>query len=278
MSKPTRVRLPAWRYGRVVAIAVIVAIGVNLVVWAVADWHLADMHVYQDAAMRVRDGEALYGGDVDALNAYRYAPWFAYAWVPITYLPQPVINLGWSAVLLVASAVAVGAAARTPGSTRWLVVMLMAPILFGISAGGNVQGPMLALLMLGVPRRWAGMAIGVAASLKVVPLLLMLILLAQRRWWQAVAACATAALLWLPVAWMDADPVTFDPGLARTLPEPAWMATALVAASVASVLALRRSRYAAVAASTAAVLALPRLFVYEITLLLTGMLAIRDTR
>lgn len=39
MSAP---RLTTWRVARLVAIANIVAIGVNSVVWAVAGWHLAD--------------------------------------------------------------------------------------------------------------------------------------------------------------------------------------------------------------------------------------------
>src|SRR5688500_6182002 len=84
--------LPAWRFARVIAIAVIVAIGVISIVYAIFDWHLADMHGYQDAPPRIRAGEPLYGGDVDALSAYHYAPWFAYAWVPRTYLPQIVID------------------------------------------------------------------------------------------------------------------------------------------------------------------------------------------
>src|SRR5688572_27061268 len=108
-------RLPAWRFARLIAIAVIVAIGVNSIVYAIFDWHLADMHVYQDAALRIRAGEPLYGGDVDALSAYRYAPWFAYAWVPLTYLPQIVIDVGWSIFLLAGSALALWPGIRLGG-------------------------------------------------------------------------------------------------------------------------------------------------------------------
>lgn len=268
-------RLPAWRVARLVAIAVIVAIGVNSIVWAIADWHLADMHVYQDAALRIRRGEQLYGGAVDALSAYRYAPWFAYAWVPLTYLPQPIVDVGWSVFLLAGSAFALWPGLREGGRSQLLVLLFMAPILFAISAVGNVHGPVLALLMLGIPRRWAGLAVGFTASLKLIPIVLTLIFVAQRRWWQVVIAVGTAAVLWLPAAFMDAATVTFDPGPARTLPEPVWPLVAAAAILGAGVLAWRRSRYVALAAASAAVLAIPRLFVYEISLLLVGTLGLR---
>ncbi|MGI8929495.1 MAG: glycosyltransferase 87 family protein [Candidatus Limnocylindrales bacterium] len=265
-------RIAGWRYARLVAIAVIVAIGVNSIVWAIADWHLADMHVYQDAALRIRAGEPLYGGDVDSLSAYRYAPWFAYAWVPLTYLPQGMIDFGWSVFLVTGSALAIWASLRGGGHSRVLLALVMAPILFGISAIGNVQGPMLALLMIGLPRRWAGLAVGVAASLKLAPLILALIFLAQRRWWQFLTAVATTTVLWLPAVWMAIDPVTFDSGLARTLPQPLWLAVAAVGLISATALAWKRSRHVTLAAALAAVLAIPRLFVYDISLLLVGTL------
>ena len=258
------------RIARLVAIAVIVAIGVNSVVWAIADWHLADMHVYQDAALRLRAGQQLYGGDVDTLSAYRYAPWFAYAWIPLTLLPQPVIDVGWSAFLLAGSAIATWLVVRPATRPRVALALLVGPILFGISAIGNLQGPMLALLMLGMPRRWAGLAIGLAASLKVAPLLLALALVAERRWMQAAIAVTASVILWAPVLWLGAEPITLDPGLARTLPVPVWLLVAGVALSIAVFLAWQRSRYSALAAAAAALLALPRLFVYDITLLVVG--------
>lgn len=268
----TFLRLPAWRVARLVAIAVILAIGINSIVWAVADWHLADMHVYRDAALRLRAGEPLYGGDVDPLSAYRYAPWFAYAWVPLTYLPQPVIDVGWSVILLGGSAIAVWAGLRAGGRARIVVALLMAPILFAISAGGNIHGPMLALLMLGIPRRWAGLAVGIAASLKLIPIVLVLIFVAQRRWWQVAISLGTAAVLVLPAIFMDAASVTFDPGVARTLPQPLWLLVAVLALGGASALAWRGSRHIALAAAAAAILTLPRLFVYEISILMVGTL------
>ena len=269
---------PRWRVriARAVVLAVVIAIGINAVVWAVLDWHLADMHVYQDAALRIRAGDQLYGGEVGTLNAYRYAPWFAYAWVPLSYLPQPVIDVAWSAFLLTGSAVAIRAVARPITGSTLILSALMAPILFGISAIGNVHGPMMALLVLGMPRRWGGLAVGIAASLKVVPFLLVLVFIAQRRWSQAAVAVATTAVLWLPIVWMDVDLVTLDPGAARSLPDVLWLPMAGMATGVAAVLAWRRSPRAALAAATAAILTLPRLFVYEISLLLVALVEPKD--
>lgn len=74
------------RWARLLVVALVSGVGISIIVLAVADWHLRDMEVYAAAAWRLRDGQALYGGDVDELSAYRYAPWFAYARVPLTWL------------------------------------------------------------------------------------------------------------------------------------------------------------------------------------------------
>ena len=102
--------------------------------------------------------------------------------------------------------------------------------------------------------------------------MLVLFFVAQRRWWQAALAIVTTALLWLPAVGMGAAAVTFDPGSARTLPATVWLLVAGAAVIGAALFARQRSRYTALAASVAAVLSLPRLFVYEISLLLVGAL------
>ena len=44
-----------------------------------------DADAYWQAALRIRDGLPLYGGSrLDETQIYRYAPWFAYAWLPLT--------------------------------------------------------------------------------------------------------------------------------------------------------------------------------------------------
>lgn len=263
------------RASRLVAMAVIVGVGISTLVFAVTDWHLHDMEVYLDAARRIRAGDMLYGGDVDALSAYRYAPWFAYAWVPISHLPEPLIRIGWSAMLLAATFVALLPFARRPS---WLLVALFGPILVGISAIGNVHAAMLALLVWGLPGRWGGVAVGIAASLKLVPILLALRFVAERRWGQLAVAVGVAVALWLPVLAFPIADVTFDPGLARTLPVPLWLTGGFAAIGASALLAVRRSRHTTLASAVAAVALLPRLFVYEISLVILGAVPPRTER
>src|SRR5436309_15843508 len=96
---------PMERYARIVVVAVLVAMAVDEFFYAVKDWPLHDMDVYLGAAMRLRTGLPLYiPGDV-AVDSFWYAPWFAVAWIPMTFLPRLAIAVGWSAVLLAATAV-----------------------------------------------------------------------------------------------------------------------------------------------------------------------------
>lgn len=259
----------AARVARLLIIAILAGIGISLIIFAVADWHLRDMEVYEQAAWRIRSGQPLYAGNVDTLSAYRYAPWFAYAWVPLTYLPPLAVRIGWSIMLLGATLLALWPLAH---GRSLLLVLLFGPILVGITAIGNVHPAMIALLVWGLPRRWGGIAVGVAASLKLVPILLVLHFVAERRWRQAGIAVATAALLWLPVLGYEVAPVSFDPGFARTLATPIWVAVAGIAIVVAGWFAVRRSPFTMLASATAALLSLPRLFVYDISLLMVGAL------
>lgn len=270
MSRLNIGRLPPLNLRRnwpkAVAITVLLAVGVNHVVEAVADWHLHDLHVYADAAERLLAGDELYGGDVNPLNAYRYAPWFAYAFIPLALLPDPVLWVGWSILLLAGSIAALwGLGYSFEGR---VLLLAFAPILFAISAGGNVQALMVAGLAWGLSTKWGWLAVGLAASLKIVPIAFVAVFIAQRRWRQAIASAAVAGLLWLPILAFRVDPVTWDAGLARTLPTPVWLVQAALAAGATLWLAWRRSPLTTLAAGTAAVLALPRLFIYEATMLI----------
>src|SRR5438132_10985738 len=96
---------PFERYGRMLLVAVLVAMAVDEIYYGVRDWPLHDMDVYLGAAIRLRTGQPLYiPGDV-AVDSFWYAPWFAVAWMPLTFLPRLVVAVLWSAVLLAATAV-----------------------------------------------------------------------------------------------------------------------------------------------------------------------------
>ena len=126
------------RLSRIVALAVIIGIGFNHVWWSVADWHLSDMNAYWEAGLRLRLGGALYPpvNDVIASEVYRYSPWFAWLWAPLTLLPRTIVEVAWSVILLASSFVAVWPMVRRGA---WIGVAFFLPILIGISAIGNVH-------------------------------------------------------------------------------------------------------------------------------------------
>lgn len=262
-----------WAFG--LALILLIAIGFVYVREGLTNWNLEDMTAYEAAAMRLRSGEVLYGGDVHLNSAYRYAPWFAYAWVPLTYLPDTIVHLGWSALLLLGAAAAVRPLLRSTKASV-LLFALFAPLMFGSATGGNVQPLMIGLLVVGLGSRWGWIAVGFAASLKLIPLAFCAVFIAERRWWQVVGAVALTLVLWMPVLWMPIDPVTFDTGLARLLPTPLWIVVPVAAAIATLAFAARRSRFTPLAAALAAILALPRLFIYELAILLPAVPRPRD--
>lgn len=251
------------------------AIGAVYVQEALVNWNLLDMSAYQAAASRILAGEVLYGGDVHLNSAYRYAPWFAYAWVPLTYLSESAVRIGWSMLLLLGAAGSVlPLLQRTKSSV--LLLVLFAPLMFGTASGGNVQPLMIGALVWGLSTRWGWLAVGLAASLKLIPLAFCAVFIAERRWWQVAGALLLSALLWMPVIWMPVESVTFQTGIATMLPAPLWVVVPAIGAAIALSFAARRSRFTALASAVAAVLALPRMFVYEIAILLPAI-ATRDS-
>lgn len=269
-AHPTRIQRRVVRLARIVALAVIIGIGINHIYWSIADWHLKDMNAYWDAAVRLRDGHPLFplAIDIEASEVYRYSPWFAWLWMPLTYLPRMVVNVGWSAILLAASAAAVSPLVRM---RAWVGVAFFLPVLIGISAGGNAQALLIAALVLGVERRSGPVWIALAASLKLFPFLFVLTYLGRREWWRAAATTLLTILFTAPFLLYDLSWYVTDAGGAALLWR--WLplyAVALVGAAIASI-AYARTDYGWLASSTAVALALPRFFLYDITYLMIGL-------
>lgn len=257
------------RLARIVVLAIVIGIGFNHVWWSIADWHLDDMNAYWDAGMRLRTGGELFPpvADVLASEVYRYSPWFAWLWTPLTLLPRVVVEVVWSVVLLGASALAVWPLVRRGA---WLAVAFFLPILVGISSGGNVHALLIASLVLGVERRSGPLWIGVAASLKLFPILFVLTYLGRRQWTRAAVACLVAGLLLAPYLLYDlSNYVTTAGGAALLWDWPIVYGIAVVAAVLVA-LRLAPTRHGWLASSMAVVLALPRSFLYDITWLMVA--------
>jgi glycosyl transferase family 87 len=259
------------RWARFGASAGVIGVSVAMLILALRGWTVEDSAAYWEAAMRIREGATLYPPvpDPGASDVYRYAPWFAYLWVPLTFLPKAWVLLGWTVVLVVASVAAAAGLARERRVASRLLAMLFGSMLIWTAARGNVQPLMILALVGGLPRRTGPLWIGLAASLKAVPLAFVLVYLARRDWKAAAWTVAITAALVAPMPMMGWTPI--DPGPSLSLYQQVsplvWSLVASAALSAAVVLAVRRSRFVPVAAGVAAVLALPRLLVYDITFL-----------
>lgn len=273
------------RAARWVSIAVIATFVLAIVWgWALgAGWRLLDMDVYWTAGEQWRATGNPYAPTAATTEhtVYRYAPWFAGLWALLTLLPRGLVAVLWSLVLVAASAAAVVPVLREHGRRALPLATLMGGLLFGMSASGNVQPLMVAALAWFLERRSGPLWIGVAGSLKVVPLLFLVPYAARRQWRSVATGLAVAALLWAP-ALAFALPSTLTSadygGLSASLfaVHPVlWAIAAGAALTAAIALARSGAAYAWLAAGTAAVLALPRFFLYDVTLLLPGARAFR---
>ena len=263
---------PPWiRFARILISALLIGIGADQVVSAIREWPLHDMDVYLAAAGRIRNGEPLYVAGA-AYSTYWYAPWFAVLWVPLSYLPRVAVAIGWSAVLLVATAVICVRLGRI-GPSGLLLALLVGPTLFAVSAGGNVQALMLLPLLSWPSQRSGPLWVAMAASLKLTPILLVLVYVRGREWWSALLTVALTAVLVVPGLFVGllGSQGTLDWGTSILGLSPLLyvVSVGLAAASVFVLPAPIRP----LAAATSAVLALPRLFLYDSTLLCVGTLA-----
>lgn len=259
------------RWARSAVAAVAIGVSVAMIILAIRGWTVEDSSAYWQAALRIRQGLALYPAypDPGASDVYRYAPWFAYLWVPATYLPKAWVMFGWTVLLLVASVAAVAGLAREPRLAPRLLALLFGSMLIWTAARGNVQPLMILALVIGLPRRSGPFWIGLAASLKAVPIAFALVYVAHRDWKAAAWSVGITAALVGPMPLMGWSPIDPGPSLSlyHQLSPAVWAVVACGALGAAVLVAVQGSRYAQVAAGVAAILALPRLLVYDITFL-----------
>ena len=80
------------RLSQLIALAICIGMGLAFAIANAFSWQLEDAEAYWNAALRLRSGGDLYVAvplGADETIAYRYAPWLAWLWIPLTYLPQP---------------------------------------------------------------------------------------------------------------------------------------------------------------------------------------------
>ena len=258
------------RYSRLLVIAIIVGVSLSQMILIIGDWHLRDADAYWNAALRLRAGEPLYPplANSEASEVFRYAPWFAWLWVPLTYLPHELVRVLWSVVLLAASAVALIPLAR---ARAWLLVAFFGFILVGISGPGNVQPLLIASLVWGLERRSGPVWIALAASLKVVPILFAVTYVGRGEWKRAAVAVALTGVLVAPMLMHDLSHYPATAGPAAGLISMPLLYAAVVAAGILVSLRASRTPFAWLASAATVTVAVPRFFVYDISFVLAAM-------
>lgn len=268
---------PIERLARPLLIAVVVGLSIAWLIWAVNGFTLSDSHAYRLAAQRLLSGENIYALPPNQDEAFRYAPWFAAAWIPIAALPRGLGDALWTGLLVMASLLAVLPLARRPTLTGRLLAVLGGTVLLWTAARGNVHPLVMLGLIQGLDRRSGPLWVALAASLKAVPILFALVYVARREWWRALGTLAIAAVLVAPMpllGWkIDAVQAGASLSLYDQVSPVAWGIATVVALVVALGVAWRSPRHAALAAATAAIIALPRLLLYDLTYLLVGATA-----
>ena len=233
-----------------------------------------DWQAYYNAAERLRFGEPLYPlvADPGTASVYRYPPWFAALWVPLTYLPREIVSVAWVSAMFLAMLAALLPLVASQRRPAILLGALLMPFLAQAAIHGNVQPLLVALLVYGIDGRWGPVSIGIAASLKGFPIIYSVRYALRGEWRNFATAIGVAAVLASTLLLADLSNYPLYPGSLAGLwliSPVAWGLGAIAAVGIAAWLA--RSQAGWFAASVAVVMSIPRLLYYDMTfLVVTG--------
>lgn len=253
-----------WRYP---VLAGCVLIALYLMSDAVQDINVHDLDAYWNAALRIREGQPIYvvPDDIHSYDIYRYAPWFAYAFVPLIFLPRELVTVGWFA-LLTGAALWVTVDVGRKGVFGLGLALILGPLLLWTAFLGNVHPLLITALYFGVERRSGPLWIALAGSLKATPILLLLVYIGRGEWRKAFIGAGIFTILVAPMLWAPDYPI--NPGLTFSLygwAPTLYIVVALLAAS--GVVLLARRQWAWLLGAMAVLAALPRLLVYDLSFL-----------
>lgn len=258
--------LPDWRQTTLIVSAIIIAtlhVGIALMTW-----EARDMAAYTGAADRLLAGEPLYPPmPPDAPDVYRYAPWFAIAWIPLTLLPEPLVLIAWTGTLALATGLVVRPL-LSAGPIGWWLAAYLGGLLLMTAAWGNVQPLIILALLYALPGRWGPIAVGVTASLKVVPILYAAVWAWQGEWRKVAISVGVAAILWAPALLFDLSAYPTGGGEA-IITGPLWL-HAVAALGLVALVGAVEPKYRVAVASLAAMAALPRFHTYDATFLMVS--------
>jgi hypothetical protein len=271
------------RGARLIAMAIALGwLGYTLASWFLA-WNPADAGAYYGAAQRLVNHQPLYPPlNPEAHEVYRYAPWFAVLWIPLTVFPEPVVAHAWSLAMLAASAIAVWPVVRGGTPAAITLGALLGAFLAETAMFGNAHPLVVALLVWSIRSRSAPLWVGVVASLKLVPILFLLPWAGRGQWGKVALGIGSAALLLAPIVLFDLSNYVTSPGtglLSLYAVSPAlWLVVAAVTGFVAVALAVRRSIYAWLAAAVLMFLGPPRVTTSYLGFILVAVVVMLEER
>lgn len=239
-------------------------------------WNPADAGAYYDAALRLVRGDDLYiAMHPDAHEVYRYAPWFAYAWIPLTSLPRDLALHLWSLAMLGCSLVAVWPLLRRGTTASIALAGLLGAFLAETAMFGNAHPAVVALLVVAARHPWMPVAVGVAASVKLVPFLFILPWLRLKAWRNVVIATFVGVALWAHVLAFDLVDYETDPGTGLlsfyAISPVLWLALAAGASAAAGVAIARGSRWMWAAVALVMFLGPPRVALSYLSFLIPAV-------
>jgi hypothetical protein len=243
----------------------LVTIAVLLIVNDVLRYPLtSDLRYYLFGAEQIASGQSPYDPIPGSVHKYLYAPWFAVALIPATWVPFEIAAVIWTAILAICAVVALWPLLRSRRLEGLLAAALIGAFMFHGVWAGQVHPLMVALLVVGLPRRWGPAAIGVAASLKITPIALCVCYAGRGEWRKVAVAVAVAAVLWAPALLLGASNYGIGVMQSHSLLGHAPVAFAVVAV-LAGVVAwlLAPTRYGWIAAAAFWMAVLPRMILYD---------------
>lgn len=274
-----------WRPVRLVVCALLIGVGIAVTIRSLQAMlgfgHIdhPDLDAYLLAAERLREGAPLYppipeGVSQEADYLYRYAPWFAYGFVPLTFLPRTVVAVVWDVALLVATLLVVWPLVRTRTMEGIALGVFLGGLLMEATAFANVHALMLLPLVYRVEKRDGPVWIALAASLKAFPLALVLVYAGRREWAKVGVTIGLTALLVAPMLLFDLSHYPRESGGWLSLTEWPVLYVTMVGALTLATLRYARTRWAWLLAAATMILASPRIH----TPYLAGLMSGRSSR
>lgn len=256
------------RAPRLLGRATVIGLSAALLIFSVRGIGLEDTEAYWNAAMRLREGQPLYPdlGGIEAQftgSTYVYSPWFAFAWMPLTYLPHPLAIGLWVGALSIAGAWLVWQLRE-----RWWAALFLGVLIFDSISEGNVQTLLVAGVVWGIERRSGPVWIALAASLKAFPLLLVLVYVRRREWTRVAWTVLLTILFTLPTWFFDLSHYPFTTSRAPLF-GPLWIPVALGLIAYAALWVPRT--WDRLAAAAAVIAVMPRFWMYDLTWLAVGL-------